>query len=407
MARLPSDPQPAGRTLLTLDEARSCLTGAVSPMPAQAVPLADAVGRVLARDVVARHSQPPFDASAMDGWAVRFGDLPGPLAVVGEAAAGHPFGRALRAGETVRIGTGAPLPEGADHVLIQEEAAREGDTVRATAQQERPRNVRSAGRDFATGAMLLAAGTRIEPRHVGLIAASGTATVAVRRRPRVGVFTSGDELVAPGDPLGPARIVDSARHGLPALIAGWGGEGIWLSRTSDRVEDCISLWAETTEVDLIVTVGGASVGDRDLLRSSLESTGGRVEWAGVAIRPGKPAWFGRAGDLPVLGLPGNPTAALVAARLLLAPMLNAWLDRDCRDAPMVGRLAEPMAANGWRAAHERARCWTDEEGTIRLRPIPDADSSRLAPLAEANVLVERPPGGETAGKDSLVLYRFI
>ena len=407
MARLPSDPRPEGNTLLTLDEARARLTGAVSPMQGEAVPLAGAVGRVLARDVVARHDQPPFDASAMDGWAVRFADLPGPLTIVGEAAAGHPFGRALRPGEAVRIGTGAPLPDGADHVLIQEEAERAGDAVRATAEQARPRNIRSAGRDFAVGAVLLAAGTRIEPRHVGLIAASGGATVTVRRRPRVGVVTSGDELAAPGDPLRGAQIVDSARHGLPALVDGWGGKAVWLGRTFDRPQDCASLWGEDLEVDLILTVGGASVGDLDLLRSSLKSAGGGVDWAGVAIRPGKPAWFGHMNERPILGLPGNPTAALVAARLLLAPMLSAWLGRDDRDAPLVGRLAEPMPANGWRAAHERARCWIDGEGTVRLSLIADADSSRLAPLAHADALVERPAGAAAAEADSLVPYRLI
>lgn len=407
MARLPSDPQPASGNLLTLDEARARLTGAVSPTLTEAVPLSEAVGRVLAMNVVARRSQPPFDASAMDGWAVRFADLPGPLTIVGEAAAGHDSDRVLQGGEAVRIGTGAPIPAGADHVLIQEEVERVGDTVRAIARQERPRNIRSAGRDFATGTVLLPAGTRIQARHIGLIAASGTATVAARRRPRAGVLTSGDELVAPGDPLQPAQIVDSARNGLPALIRGWGGDGVWLGRSLDRAEDCAAFWREAAGVDLIVTVGGASVGERDLLRSSLEAAGGHVDWAGVAIRPGKPAWFGRLGELRVFGLPGNPTAALVAARLLLAPMLDAWLGGDGLDAPLAGRLIEPMAANGWRAAHERARCWTDERGVVRLRAIADADSSRLAPLAKANALLERPAGAAAAEPDSLVPYRLI
>ena len=407
MARLPADPGPGGRALLSLDDARERVAGPLRPTPEEIVPVADAVGRVLARAVVAAHDQPPFAASAMDGWAIRHADAGGPLAVVGEAAAGHPFARALGGGEAVRIGTGAMVPEGADHVLIQEEAERDGDRVRATAAQERPGNIRRAGRDFAAGQEVLAAAVAVEPRHVGLIAAAGVDRVPVRRRPRVAVLTSGDELRDPGAPLDLAQIVDSASRGLPALIDGWGGAGEWRGRAPDAMGPCVALWRGLTDCDLVVTVGGASVGDRDLLRQSLVEAGGRVDWSGVAIRPGKPSWGGATGDTPVLGLPGNPAAALVTARLLLRPALTRMLGQGSADPPLSGRLAAPMPANGWREAHERARSWIDAEGAARLEPIADGDSSRLSPFATADALIERPAGAEALGEGGAVRFRMV
>ncbi len=407
MVRPPADPGPPARALMTLDEARERVIAPLTPTAEEVVPLGDAVGRVLARAVVAAHDQPPFAASAMDGWAVRHADLGEPLAMVGEAAAGHPFAHALRPGEAVRIGTGAMVPDGADHVLIQEEAERQGDHVRATRPQDRPRNIRRPGRDFAAGAEVLAAAMRIEPRHVGLLAAAGADRVTVRRRPRVVVITSGDELRDPGDPLGPAQIVDSASRGLPALIDGWGGEGAWRGRARDDLAASVALWREGADCDVVVTVGGASVGDRDLLRASLARAGGRVDWSGVAIRPGKPGWGGAIGGVPVLGLPGNPAAAVVTARLLLCPAIRRLLGQGSVDEPLVGRLAAALPANGWREAHERARRWIDAEGLVRLEPIRDADSSLLSPLATADALIERAAGAEALGEGGLVRYRMV
>lgn len=404
---LPSDPVPCDHPPLSLDEARQRVLAVVRLTGAESARLDECVGRTTACALTADHDQPPFAASAMDGYAVRRADLGGWLSLVGEAAAGHPFDRRLRMGEAVRIGTGARVPDGADHVLIQEEAERDGGRVRATQPQPRPRNIREAGRDFAAGDVLLRAGSRIEARHVGLLAAANQTTLNVRRRPNIGVITSGDELVDPGTELSGAQIVDSASVGLPALARRWGAQCAWIGRSPDKLDEAAALWRQPGSHDLMVSVGGASVGDRDFLRLALEQAGGRVLWSGVAMRPGKPSWMGEIAGVPVLGLPGNPAAALVVARLLLRPALEAMLGTCDRDEPLVGRLAEPMPANGWRDAHERARRSLDGDGSVRLHPVADGDSSRLSPFATADALIVRPAGADAAAAEDLVHYRMI
>lgn len=391
----------------SLAEARAGLFAALPTLGTEDVSLHDAPGRTLAEAIVATRDQPAFAASAMDGYAVRFADVGEPLTVVGEAAAGHPFGRSLASGETVRIGTGAPVPAGADHVLIQEEAERDGDRVRATQPQPRPRNIRTAGRDFASGDTLMAAGSRVEARHIGLLAAANRTDVLVRRRPRIGVITSGDELVPAGQPLSPSSIVDSATAGLPALVRGWGAEAEHLGRAADDLAAVTKLWRTAHDMDLLVTVGGASVGERDLLRRSLEDAGGRVLWAGVAIRPGKPTWLGECEGTPILGLPGNPAAALVAARLLLRPAIEAMLGWTDENPALFGRLAAALAANGPREAHERASWTLSPDGVATLTPEPDGDSSRLSPFATCDTLVERPAHAPAAEIGDVARFRLI
>ena len=376
-------------------------------MIAEPVSIGAAVGRVLADGVAASKDQPPFAASAMDGWAVRHQDAGGPLQVVGESAAGHPFACALQPGEAVRIGTGAVLPEGADHVLIQEDAALDGDRLTATAEQPLRANVRAPGRDFHAGQELLSAGTQIVARHLGLLAALGRTDISVVRRPTVLVVTAGDELRDPGATLDPGQIYDSASVGLPALIDEWGAQGSWHGRAPDDLRACVSVWNALEAASLIVTVGGASVGDRDLLRASLAQSGGQVDWAGVAIRPGKPAWGGTTSrGIPVLGLPGNPGAALVTARLLLKPALTTMLGQGSADPTRIGQVAEPMPANGWREAHERA-CVSHDGGIVSLSPVADGDSSRLSPFAYADALIERAPNAAPLESGATVRYRVI
>ena len=404
--RLPADPPPAG-SLLTLAEAQHLCVAAVERLGTEEVDAGDAVGRSLAGELVALYNQPPFEAAAMDGFAVRFDELASTLTVVGEAAAGHPFARALAPGEAVRIGTGAAVPSGADHILIKEDARCDGDRLIASAKQVRRGNIRAAGRDFEAGAGLLDPGSVLQPWQIGLLAASGRAKVSVVREPRVGVLTSGDELVTAGLPLGPAQVVDSASVGLPALIGAWGGSGQWIGRAPDEPHACQALWSQASGFDLLVTVGGASVGDRDVLRASLVAAGGVVEWAGVAIRPGKPCWGGRIGDTPVLGLPGNPAAALVAARLLLRPVLAAMLGRKDGDDVFTGHLASGLPQNGWRQGHERARHRIADDGTVRLTAEGDADSSRLSPFARCDALIERPPNAAASETGERVAFRLI
>lgn len=404
---MPDDPGPRGRTLLTLDEARSSVVSLFGPPRSERIPLSHAVGRVLASDVRAEHDQPPFRASAMDGYAVRFADVGNRLTLVGEAAAGHPHPAPLGQGEAVRIGTGAVVPDGADHILIREQAEQDGTSLRATEAQTEPGNIRRPGRDFAAGTQLLSAGTRIEARHIGVLAAANIAELEICAAPSVRVLTSGDELEDVGLPLTRGHIFDSAQYGLPALIESWGGVAEWAGRIGDEMSECIAVWGKVDDCGLLLIVGGASVGDRDLVRSSLVESGGSVNWSGVAIRPGKPAWMGAIGGVPVLGLPGNPAAALVAARLLLRPALAAALGQDARDEPLTGRLATSMPANGWRQAHERARRALATDGVVHLHPVADADSSRLSPFATADALIEREAGAKKAQEGELVQYRMI
>ena len=386
--------------LLSVEDARARMLAEVEALPAERVALADAVGRVLAADIAAARDQPPFDVSAMDGWAVRAADTPGTLQIVGESAAGHGFEGTLAPGQAVRIFTGAAAPRGGDAVVIQENADRQGEQV-AVPQARMGDNLRSAGGDFRAGDGLLSKGLRIDPWRLSLAAAAGCAEVEVYRRPRVAVLSTGEEIVdAPAIP-GPFQIYNSGTPTLAALIDGWGG----LASRSKPVRDDLQTVIEALRVadaDLIVTVGGASVGDHDLVRAAGETLGLSLKVASVAVRPGKPTFFGVLADgRRMLGLPGNPASALVCAELFLKPLLLAYQGAEPGPQMIAAKLTTPLPANGPREHWMRAGL-AFADGEVRVTPYRDQDSSLVSIFARADALVRRAPGVAAAGVGDIV-----
>jgi molybdopterin molybdotransferase len=375
--------------LLPFAAALDQLLAGVEPLPAETLPLDHCAGRVLAETITARLTQPPFDAAAMDGYAIRWADLHQPWRLVGESAAGHGWGGTLGPGEAVRIFTGAPLPAGADVIVVQEEVARDGDTARLAGEGP-PRigaHIRPAGQDFAAGGRLLCAGKRLTPAGLGLAAAGGWRALPVVRRPRVTLIATGDELVLPGEIPGPGQIVSSNPAMLSALLRSVGAAvhdpGLI---PDDRAALAAALQA--ADADLIITIGGASVGDHDLVVPVLKALGAHIDFWKIALRPGKPLLAGRMpehlGATRVLGLPGNPVSAFVTALLFAVPLVSRMGGR-AHDLPLETLpLATPLPANGVRRDHLRAR--RTPEGA---EPFARQDSALLSLLANADLLIIR------------------
>ena len=386
--------------LLTVEDARARMLAEIAARPAETIALAAAIGRVLAEDIAAVRDQPPFRASAMDGWAMRLADTPGALAIVGESAAGHGYGGVVRAGQAVRIFTGAAVPEGCDTVVIQEDAEREGDLVRVPA--ARPGgNIRPAGGDFAAGDALLRRGERIDPWRLSLAASAGRAELSVYGRPKVAVLSTGEEIVeAPAEP-GPFQIYNSGSPALAAMIAAWGGLPIRARPVRDDLETTIEAM-RGADADLIVTIGGASVGDHDLVRAAAGALGLELKVASVAVRPGKPTFFGVLADgRRLLGLPGNPASAFVCAELFLKPILAAYCGAQPTPRTITARLQEPLPANGPREHWMRAKL-SIAEGELSVLPYRDQDSSLITVFAAADALLRRPPGEPASSPGALV-----
>jgi molybdopterin molybdotransferase len=386
--------------LLAVDDARARMLAEVAVLPAETVPLAQSIGRVLAEDVSAVRDQPPFAASAMDGWAVRGADTPGTLTIVGESAAGHGFAGAVGAGEAVRIFTGAAVPEGCDAIVIQEDAERDGETVRVPA-VDAGHFVRSAGGDFKADAVLLARGVRIDPWRLSLAASAGRAEVSVHGRPRVALLSTGEEIVeAPAKP-GRFQIYDSGVPALAAMIEGWGGVVIRAKPVRDTLEAVIEA-LRAADADLVVTVGGASVGDHDLVRAAGQALGLELRVESVNVRPGKPTFFGVLGDgRRMLGLPGNPASAFVCAEMFLKPILAAYQGAATEPVTITARLAEALPANGSREHWMRAKL-TYAEGSVSVRPYRDQDSSLISVFAASDALMRRLAGAQAAEAGSVV-----
>jgi molybdopterin molybdotransferase len=386
--------------LLPVDDARARMLAEVAPLEPEAVAIEATIGRVLAEDVAAVRDQPPFAASAMDGWAVRAADTPGLLRIVGESAAGHGFPRTVQPGEVVRIFTGAALPAGCDAMIIQEDATRDGESV-AVPGVESGHYIRPAGGDFKAGATLLARGTRIDPWRLSLAAAAGRAELQVARRPKVALFSTGEEIVeAPAKP-GPFQIYDSGSRALEALLAGWGAEVHRARPVKDELEATVYA-LRYADGDLVVTVGGASVGDHDLVRAAAEALGLDLKVASVAVRPGKPTFFGTLSDgRRLLGLPGNPASALVCAELFLKPLIAAYQGAEPGPAMLAARLAEPLPANGPREHWMRAKL-TFEGGQVTAQPYRDQDSSLVSVFAVSDALLRRAAGVPAAEAGAVV-----
>jgi molybdopterin molybdotransferase len=392
--------------MLSVEDALSRVVAGLEPVEAETIPLEDGHGRVLAEGVAARITQPPFDASAMDGYAVRAGDLkeiPCDLTVIGDAAAGHPFEGEVSTGRAVRIFTGGAVPGGADTIVIQEDTARDGDTVTVKEGVERGTFVRPRGFDFAEGDVLLEAGRKLLARDLSLAAAMNVTQFSVRRKPVVAILATGDELVMPGEELKPGQIISSNSYGLAAMIESAGGQPDIIGIARDTRESLAEHIARASDADILLTIGGASVGEHDLVQGVLEAAGMTLDFWKIAMRPGKPLMFGQLGEQRVLGLPGNPVSAMVCSRIFLVPMLEKMLGIDGpSSAPKTAMLGAGLEKNGPRQHYMRATLETGPDGAIVVTPVRSQDSSLLSPLSQADCLIVRTPDAPAAGAGDAV-----
>jgi molybdopterin molybdotransferase len=378
--------------MISPTEARNIMLAHVERMRVEEVAAEACLGRTLAAPVVATRDQPPFYASAMDGYAVRSADTPGQLRLVGESGAGHALNRPLMAGECARIFTGAPLPTGADAVVIQENAARDGATVTVPAVTTGT-YVRAPGLDFPAGATLLEQGIVLGAAALATAAAAGKDKLTVSRLPVLTILGGGDEIVAPGAIVRSDQIFDCASAGVAALAQSWGANSVrgpLLQDDAQMIASAIeAAWATS---DLVVLVGGASVGDHDHARTAAAMLGAEVLFDKVSVRPGKPTWFALQGNRRILGLPGNPGSALVTARLFLRPIITAMLGGDVAATlcSQRARLTAPLGATGPREAYLRAKATIDETGGFCVTPASNQDSSLVSGFVTANALIVCP-----------------
>ena len=399
--------------LVPVAEALERLLDGAAALPGESLPLADAAGRVLAEPVVALRTQPPFNASAMDGYAVRSTDVASALArlsVVGMAPAGRGFTGLVGKGEAVRIFTGAPLPEGADTIVIQENVRDlGGGGIEVVEPTPAGRNIRRAGLDFLRGDILLEKGRLLDPAALSLAASANHPSLTVVRRPLVAIIATGDELLPPGSELGPDQIISSNAYGVAATAHSVGARALDLGIAADRQEAIAALVkkAVAAGADVIVTLGGASVGDHDLIHDVLTGQGMRLDFWKIAMRPGKPLMFGRLGDIRCIGLPGNPVASLVCSQLFLKPLLARLGGREHKQDIRVARLGAAMQANDLRQDYVRAVV-REEAGAFVATPFGIQDSSMLKMLADANGLIVRAPfapAAEAGAECSVLMLR--
>jgi molybdopterin molybdotransferase len=398
--------------LLPVADALTRILADAAPLPAEDAKLDDALGRVLTANLKAQRTQPPDNVSAMDGYAVRGADVekaPAALKVIGEIAAGHPFAGKVSAGETARIFTGGVMPEGSDTVVIQELAAREADNVTFGKPTAKGRNVRLKGIDFTEGEVLLEKGRRLTDRDLMLAAAMNYATVPVHRRAKVAVLGTGDELVPPGGTPGEGEIVYSNGYALRALVRNEGAEAIDLGVVGDTVDAITAAVrrARSANVDVLVTTGGASVGEHDLVQRALAGQGMNLSFWRLALRPGRPMMYGRLAAMQVLGVPGNPVSSYVCAFLFLVPLIRRLSGRsDAHLVPQKAVLGRDMPANDEREDYLRASLQTGANGPIAT-PLAHQDSSLMAPLAAADCLLIRPAHAPQADAGSpCVILKF-
>jgi molybdopterin molybdotransferase len=380
--------------MISVDEARARILSALQPTSAEMVGLSAGWNRVTAAPVVARLTQPPADVSAMDGYALREvdGSLHASLRVIGAAPAGHPFVGHVGPGQAVRLFTGSVVPQGADSILLQEDATRDGDTLRVNEAVTAGRHIRRAGQDFSAGDTVIPAGRRLTARDIGLAAAANHPWLTVRRPPRIAILATGDEIAMPGDPIPPGGIVSSNSHALAALVRAAGGEPLVLPVAKDEQAAIAAVADQVAGMDMLVTTGGASVGDHDLVIASLQARGMTLDFWQIAMRPGKPLLFGDLGRMPVLGLPGNPVSAMVCAILFLMPALARLSGLPAAPPPVTQAvLGAPVKANDHRADHLRATVAQGATGRIVVTPFPVQDSAMLRRLALADALILRAP----------------
>ena len=392
--------------MISVEEALSRLLAPLKKLPLEQISIVDALGRVLAEDVAARRTQPPFAVSAMDGYAVRAEDLasvPVELRIVAEVPAGAGFGGHVGPREAARIFTGAPMPAGTDTIVIQEDTERDGDRVRVLEGAARGRYVRREGLDFGEGDVLLRAGRRLTARDIGLAAAMNRPWLFVHRRPRVGILSTGDEIVMPGDPIGPHQIVSSNSLALAAFVSACGGIPVSVGNAPDDPAALRQVAAATRGVDLLVTTGGASVGEHDLVRDALGADGLELDFWQIAMRPGKPLMVGRYRGTPMVGLPGNPVSTLVCALLFLRPALNRLSGAvSPEEAVPTARLGTALPKNDRRQDYLRSRLARAADGALEVFPFEVQDSSMMRLLSEADCLVVRPPHAPAIAAGAIV-----
>ena len=392
--------------MIPVAEAISRITNAFEPLASETVALSDAYGRVLAQDVVARTTQPPFDVSAMDGYAVRAEDVrdaPVTLRQIGAVPAGQQFEGNVGAGETVRIFTGSRLPGGADAIVIQENSNAEGNNITILESASKAQYIRPAGLDFSAGDVGLEAGQLLTPRAIGYAASMNHPWLAVRRKPRVAILATGDEIVMPGEPIGPNQIVSSNSHALAAAVESYGGDPFSLGIAPDERQGLKAMAAGARGADILVTTGGASVGDHDLVQSVLGEIGLELDFWKIAMRPGKPLIFGSIGETRLLGLPGNPVSALVCALIFLRPAIGRMLGLDEDSAACFpARIDRALAANDERQDYLRANLEASESGELAVSPFERQDSSMISLLANSEALIVRPPFDPPVSKGDMV-----
>ncbi|MGR3344901.1 MAG: molybdopterin molybdotransferase MoeA [Paracoccaceae bacterium] len=390
--------------MLSVGAALSRIFDLVTPLESEKVALAQSAGRVLAESARADRDQPPFAASAMDGYAVQGRDVaPGAvLDVIGVAAAGHRFSGRVGRGQAVRISTGAPVPEGADRIVIQEDVSRNGEQITLASTLDDANYIRPAGGDFTAGTEL-SAPRRLQPSDLAMLAAMNAATVTVSRRPVVALIATGDELVMPGEAPGPDQIIASNSLGLMALAQSAGAKARILPIARDNAASIATALELVSDADLIVTIGGASVGDHDLVADVAASRGLERAFYRVAMRPGKPLMAGRLGQALLLGVPGNPVSSMVCGHVFMVPALHAMQGLGCHPAPRsIARLSGPLAANGPREHYMRAHV----EGG-RIRAFERQDSALLSVLSAANALLVRPPKDSPRAIGDTVKYILL
>ncbi|KUJ81930.1 gephyrin-like molybdotransferase Glp [Ruegeria profundi] len=374
--------------MISVEEARALLFDLVSPLPSEHIPLAEASGRVLSEDMTATRDQPPFAASSMDGYALKSteAELHAMFEVIGESAAGRRFDGVVGPGQAVRIFTGAPVPEGADFILIQEDAERRESLITITQDPGTKTNIRPAGIDFTQGTKIVAPSV-LRPEDIALMAAMNIPTVPVTRKPVIALISTGDELVMPGETPGPDQIIASNTFGLKALLENAGAHVRILPIARDTVASLETAFGLADGADLVVTIGGASVGEYDLVAEVSQTLGMERSFYKIRMRPGKPLMAGRLGNTAMVGLPGNPVSAMVCGYLFLLPMLRRMLGIEQVLTPFQSaRLAEPIGKNGPREHYMRAVLGADG-----IRACADQDSSLLSVLAQANALLVREP----------------
>lgn len=385
--------------LISVATALASIADAAKPMGVQNLPLKELDGHILVEDALAKTTLPPLDASAMDGYAVKLEDhhIQGSVFTqIGESPAGNPFKGTVGSDETVRIFTGGAVPDGANHVIMQENVSADGDKVTLTEPIFPASHIRKAGIDFTEGQLIVNAGTKLDAYAIALLAAANHGAVSVRKRPKVALIANGDELIEPGGVLHTGAVVSSNPSGLAPLIASWGADPIFAGISSDDPEAIKAQIAACADADILVPIGGASVGDRDYMRPVFTELGYTKIFEKVAVKPGKPVWFGtmprESSTQYVLGLPGNPASALVTAHIFLKALIGGLIQASEPSHKFIAaHVTHPMKAATWRAEYIRAHAKVDENGAVQVTAIPRQDSSLLTPFLTANCFLVRDP----------------